>query len=103
MNDTMAIRRSCEEGMYLLREGDCLCRVNEDGVDAHFQKTAILSIIQQSHTAKNPYQWRSPLLIFSSKINRLNDSLLADSQQNLFGIMVALLIEPRTDQRRLTE
>ena len=65
MNDTMAIRRSCEEGMYLLRKGDCLWRVNEDGVDTHFQKTDILSIIQQSHTAKNSYQRRSPLLIFS--------------------------------------
>jgi hypothetical protein len=32
MNDTMTIRRSCEEGMYLLREGDCLWRVNEDGI-----------------------------------------------------------------------
>jgi len=31
MNDTMTIRRSCEEGMYLLREGDCLWRMNEDG------------------------------------------------------------------------
>ena len=32
MNGTMAIRRSCEEGMYLLREGDNLWRVNEDGI-----------------------------------------------------------------------
>ena len=32
MNDTMSIRRSCEEGMYLLREGDGLWRVNEDGI-----------------------------------------------------------------------
>jgi len=31
MTDTMTIRRSCEEGMYLLREGECLWRVNEDG------------------------------------------------------------------------
>lgn len=31
MNDTMTIRRSCEEGMYLLREGDDVWRVNEDG------------------------------------------------------------------------
>jgi len=30
MNDTITIRRSCEEGMYLLREGECLWRVNED-------------------------------------------------------------------------
>ena len=32
MNDTMAIARSSEEGMYLLREGDCLWRVNEEGM-----------------------------------------------------------------------
>ena len=31
MNGTMSISRSCEEGMYLLREGECLWRVNEDG------------------------------------------------------------------------
>ena len=31
MNNTMAIARSCEEGMYILREGDCLWRVNEEG------------------------------------------------------------------------
>ena len=32
MNDTMAIARSSEEGMYLFREGDCLWRINEDGM-----------------------------------------------------------------------
>ena len=31
MNGTMSISRSCEEGMYLLREGECLWRVNEGG------------------------------------------------------------------------
>jgi hypothetical protein len=31
MNDTMAIRRSCEEGMYLFREGNRVWRVNENG------------------------------------------------------------------------
>jgi hypothetical protein len=32
MDDTMTIARSIEEGMFLLREGDCLWRVNEDGI-----------------------------------------------------------------------
>ncbi|MDR4460758.1 MAG: hypothetical protein MRJ67_15295 [Nitrospirales bacterium] len=31
MNGTMAISRSHEEGMYLLREGDYVWRVTEDG------------------------------------------------------------------------
>lgn len=31
MDDTMTISRSCEEGMYLLREDDYVWRVNEDG------------------------------------------------------------------------
>jgi len=42
-------------------------------------------------------------LNFSSEINRVDDSLLADSQQNLFGTKVALSFEPRTGQSRLTE
>ena len=31
MNDRMTIARSLEEGMYILREGDCFWRVDEDG------------------------------------------------------------------------
>jgi len=31
MSESMAISRSCEEKMYLLREGDCVWRVNENG------------------------------------------------------------------------
>ncbi|MEO6202276.1 MAG: hypothetical protein ABIU05_10255 [Nitrospirales bacterium] len=31
MTDTMTISRSREEGMFLLREGDYVWRVNEDG------------------------------------------------------------------------
>ncbi len=31
MNDTMTIRRSTEEGMYLLRNGDDVWRVDENG------------------------------------------------------------------------
>ncbi|MEX2494289.1 MAG: hypothetical protein WD425_21325 [Nitrospirales bacterium] len=31
MSDIMTIRRSCEEGMYLLPEGDCLWRMNDAG------------------------------------------------------------------------
>ena len=52
MNDTMTIRRSCEEGMYLLREGDCLWRVNEDGIvdciaSGHTGVFELLTKIQQ--------------------------------------------------------
>ncbi|MDH5426576.1 MAG: hypothetical protein OEZ05_00460 [Nitrospirota bacterium] len=32
MNTTMAISRSCEEGMSLLRANHCVWRVNEEGV-----------------------------------------------------------------------
>jgi hypothetical protein len=31
MNEIMGISRSCEEGMYLLREGKSVWRVNENG------------------------------------------------------------------------
>jgi len=32
MNDTMAIARSIEEGMYIFREGDYVWRVNRNGM-----------------------------------------------------------------------
>ena len=58
MNDTMAIARSCEEGMYILREGDCLWRVNEDGIidctaQGHTSVFELLTFIQQ---------WKTPSL-----------------------------------------
>ena len=56
MNDTITIRRSYEEGMYLLREGDRLWRVNEDGVidcaaQGHSPVFDLLASVQQ---------WRTP-------------------------------------------
>ena len=56
MNDTMTIRRSCEEGMYLLREGDCLWRVNENGM---------IDCSTQGHTRAFEFltslkQWETP-------------------------------------------
>lgn len=55
MNDTMAIRRSYEKGIYLLREGDGLWRVNEDGtVDCtahgHSRIFELLTRLQQWNT-----------------------------------------------------
>ena len=52
MSDTMTIRRSCEEGMYLLREGDCLWRVDEDGIvdciaSGHTRIFELLTFLQQ--------------------------------------------------------
>jgi hypothetical protein len=52
MNDTMAIARSREEGMYILREGDCLWRVNEDGMvdrtaQGHTSVFKLLALIQE--------------------------------------------------------
>ena len=64
MNDTMAIARSFEEGMYILREGDCLWRVNEDGIiDCTAQGYPIvfklLTFIQQCKTSS-----RGPLPLY---------------------------------------
>lgn len=52
----MTIARSCEEGMYILREDDCLWRVNEDGMvdcvaKGHMRVFEQLAFIQQ---------WRTP-------------------------------------------
>ena len=56
MNDTISICRSCEEGMYLLREGECLWRIDEEGrvddmVKDHTRVFEQLAFIQQ---------WRNP-------------------------------------------
>ena len=55
MNETMAIARSCEEGMYLLREGEYLWRVDEDGMvdcaaQGHTNVFGLLAFIQQWKT-----------------------------------------------------
>ena len=55
MKDTMAIARSCEEGMYILREGDYLWRVNEDGgidctAQGHNSVFELLTRLQQWKT-----------------------------------------------------
>ena len=57
MNDTMTISRSCEEGMYLLREGDSLWRVDEDGMvdctaQGHIRVFEFLTFI---------HQWKTPI------------------------------------------
>ena len=51
----MTIARSCEEGMYILREGDCLWRVNEGGMvdcvtKGHMRVFEQLAFIQQWKT-----------------------------------------------------
>ena len=70
MNDTMTISQSYEEGMYLLREGDFVWRVNEDGtVDCALlgDPTAfeILTFIQKwkipSRRIFQEYPWQYPL------------------------------------------
>lgn len=55
MNDSMAIRRSCEEGMYLLREGNVFWRVNKDGVvdctaKGHSEALEFLTSLRQGRT-----------------------------------------------------
>ena len=52
MNETMGIARSSEEGMYLLRDGECLWRVDQDGkVDCTAQGKAgaflLLKFVQE--------------------------------------------------------
>ncbi len=66
MNDTMAIARSCEEGMYILREGDCLWRLNEDGIiDCTAQGPTsvftLLTLIQQWKTSSGQSDDHPPL------------------------------------------
>jgi len=62
MYDTMSISRSCEEGMYLLREGDSLWRVNEDGridciASGHTCVFELLNFLQQWKTQSlRPFQ-----------------------------------------------
>ena len=66
MNDTMSISRSCEEGMYLLREGDCLWRVNEDGIvdciaSGHTRVFELLLKLQQWKTPSHRLLQKYPL------------------------------------------
>ena len=69
MNAIMAISRSDEEGMYLLRENDCLWRLNEDGmVDCAAKGSTnvfeLLTLIQQWKTQSRrllqEYPWQDP-------------------------------------------
>ena len=71
MNDPMTIYRSGEEGMYLLREGKYLWRVNEDGmVDCiargHTRAFDLLTSLQQWKTPSRrllqEYSWEDPLM-----------------------------------------
>lgn len=66
MNDTMAIARSCEEGMYILREGNCLWQVNEDGTidctaEGHTSVFNLLTFIQQWKTSSGQSDDHPPL------------------------------------------
>lgn len=56
MNDTMSIGRSCEEGMYLLREDDCVWRVNEEGeIDCEAQgPTRLFELLHYLQEWKTP-------------------------------------------------
>lgn len=56
MNETMSIARSCEEGMYILREGDCLWRVNEEGM-VDCVATGHMGVFEQLAFIQ---QWRTP-------------------------------------------
>lgn len=69
MNDPMAISRSSEEGMYLLREGEYVWRVDEDGrVDCAVLGDPtvfeLLTFIQQWKTPSRrllqEYPWQDP-------------------------------------------
>ncbi len=58
MNEIMSVRRSSEEGKYLLQEGDCLWRVDQDGMvdcmaQGHTEVFEFLTYIQQ---------WKMPSL-----------------------------------------
>lgn len=66
MYETMSIRRSSEEGKYLLREGDCLWRVNEDGMvdctsQGHSEVFELLTYIQQLKTPSLRLLQENPL------------------------------------------
>lgn len=69
MNDIMGISRSCEKGMYLLREDDCLWRVNQDGMvecaaQGDTNAFELLTLIQQWKTPSRrllqEYPWQDP-------------------------------------------
>ena len=62
----MSITRSLEEGMYILREGDCLWRVNKDGtIDCTAKGNGsvftILAFIQQWKTPSKRIFQQYPL------------------------------------------
>ncbi len=57
MNDSMAIRRSCESGKYLLREGNYVWRMDENGkVDCTANvPTTMFKLLNFLQTCKSPY------------------------------------------------
>ena len=66
MNDTMSISPSSEDGMYLLREGESLWRVNEDGVidcmaQGHSHVFELLSRLQQWKTPSRSLLQNPPM------------------------------------------
>ncbi len=67
----MTIARSCEEGMYILREDDCLWRVNEDGMvdcvaKGHMRVLEQLAFIQQWKTPTRSHLQEFPQQHFSN-------------------------------------
>lgn len=70
MNDTMSIARSLEEGMYILREGEYLWRVNEEGevectAQGHPRVFELLAFIQHWKTSSG-----QPQMILHWKISQ---------------------------------
>ncbi len=61
MNDIMSVRRSCEAGRFLLREGDCVWRTDKDGkVDCTASgPSTMFELLNFLQTCKNP-----PLRLF---------------------------------------
>lgn len=56
MDNRWSISRSFEEGMFVLQEGDCLWRVNEDGV-LDCSVRGLTSVIEQLAFIQ---QWKTP-------------------------------------------
>lgn len=56
MEDRMTVARSFEEGMFILRENDCLWRINEEGEIESLGK-GLTSAIKQLAFIQ---QWKTP-------------------------------------------
>ena len=56
MDDIMSITRSLEKGMYILREGDCLWRIDEKG-RVEDMATGLTRVFEQLAFIQ---QWKTP-------------------------------------------